>query len=137
MTGEVEFRHVSFKYPDAEKNVLEDITFTAHKGDTVAFIGSTGCGKSTVINLIPRFYDATEGEVLVDGMNVKEYTQEALRNRIGYVSQKAILFSGTVAGNVAYGENGGKPADREDIIDAVHTAHADEFVEKLPVPMMV
>lgn len=131
-TGEVEFRHVSFKYPDAEKNVLEDITFTAHKGDTVAFIGSTGCGKSTVINLIPRFYDATEGEVLVDGMNVKEYTQEALRNRIGYVSQKAILFSGTVAGNVAYGENGGKPADREDIIDAVHTAQADEFVEKLP-----
>lgn len=132
MTGEVGFRHVSFKYPDAEKNVLEDITFTAHKGDTVAFIGSTGCGKSTVINLIPRFYDATEGEVLVDGMNVKEYTQEALRNRIGYVSQKAILFSGTVAGNVAYGENGGKPADREDIIDAVHTAQADEFVEKLP-----
>ena len=132
MTGKVEFRHVSFKYPDAEKNVLEDITFTAHKGDTVAFIGSTGCGKSTVINLIPRFYDATEGEVLVDGMNVKEYTQEALRNRIGYVSQKAILFSGTVAGNVAYGENGGKPAGREDIIDAVHTAQADEFVEKLP-----
>lgn len=132
MTGEVEFRHVSFKYPDAEKNVLEDITFTAHKGDTVAFIGSTGCGKSTVINLIPRFYDATEGEVLVDGMNVKEYTQEALRNRIGYVSQKAILFSGTVAGNVAYGENGGKPAGREGIIDAVHTAQADEFVEKLP-----
>ena len=132
MTGEVEFRHVSFKYPDAEKNVLEDITFTAHKGDTVAFIGSTGCGKSTVINLIPRFYDATEGEVLVDGMNAKEYTQEALRNRIGYVSQKAILFSGTVAGNVAYGENGGKPAGREDIIDAVHTAQADEFVEKLP-----
>ena len=132
MTGEVEFRHVSFKYPDAEKNVLEDITFTAHKGDTVAFIGSTGCGKSTVINLIPRFYDATEGEVLVDGMNVKEYTQEALRNRIGYVSQKAILFSGTVAGNVAYGENGGKPAGREDVIDAVHTAQADEFVEKLP-----
>ena len=132
MTGEVEFRHVSFKYPDAEKNVLEDITFTAHKGDTVAFIGSTGCGKSTIINLIPRFYDATEGEVLVDGMNVKEYTQEALRNRIGYVSQKAILFSGTVAGNVAYGENGGKPVGREDIIDAVHTAQADEFVEKLP-----
>lgn len=132
MTGEVEFRHVSFKYPDAEKEVLEDISFTAHKGETVAFIGSTGCGKSTVINLIPRFYDATEGEVLVDGVNVKEYTQEALRNRIGYVSQKAILFSGTVAGNVAYGENGGKPADREDIIDAVHTAQADEFVEKLP-----
>ena len=132
MTGEVEFRHVSFRYPDAEKNVLDDISFTAHKGDTVAFIGSTGCGKSTVINLIPRFYDVTEGEVLVDGVNVKEYTQEALRNRIGYVSQKAILFSGTIAGNVAYGENGGKHADREDIIDAVHTAQADEFVEKLP-----
>ena len=132
MTGEVEFRHVSFKYPDAEKNVLEDITFTAHKGDTVALIGSTGCGKSTVINLIPRFYDVTEGEVLVDGVNVKEYTQEALRNRIGYVSQKAILFSGTVAGNVAYGENGGPSADRETIIDAVHTAQADEFVAKMP-----
>ena len=86
--GEVEFRNVSFCYPDAEKDVIEDISFTAHKGETIAFIGSTGCGKSTVINMIPRFYDATKGEVLVDGVNVKEYTQKALRNKIGYVSQK-------------------------------------------------
>ena len=78
-----------FCYPDAEKDVIEDISFTAHKGETIAFIGSTGCGKSTVINMIPRFYDATKGEVLVDGVNVKEYTQKALRNKIGYVSQKA------------------------------------------------
>ncbi len=94
--GEVEFQHVSFKYPDAEDYVLEDISFRASKGETVAFIGATGCGKSTVINLIPRFYDATEGEVYVDGVNVKEFKQAALRNKIGYVSQKAILFQGSV-----------------------------------------
>lgn len=129
--GNIEFRHVSFRYPDAEKNVLEDISFKAHKGETVALIGSTGCGKSTVVNLIPRFYDATEGEVLVDGMNVKSYTQQALRNRIGYVSQKATLFTGTVAGNVAYGDNGGDSPDRQAVIDAVHTAQADEFVENM------
>ncbi len=129
--GNIEFRHVSFRYPDAEKNVLEDISFKAHKGETVALIGSTGCGKSTVVNLIPRFYDATEGEVLVDGMNVKSYTHQALRNRIGYVSQKATLFTGTVAGNVAYGDNGGDSPDRQAVIDAVHTAQADEFVENM------
>ncbi|MGN0203793.1 MAG: ABC transporter ATP-binding protein [Coprococcus sp.] len=129
--GNIEFRHVSFRYPDAEKNVLEDISFTAHKGETVALIGSTGCGKSTVVNLIPRFYDVTEGEVLVDGINVKEYTQKALRNRIGYVSQKATLFTGTVAGNVAYGDNGGDSPDRQTVIDAVYTAQADEFVENM------
>ena len=128
--GEVEFKDVSFKYPDAEEYVLEHISFSAKKGETIAFIGATGCGKSTTINLIPRFYDATEGEVLVDGVNVKEYTQEALHNKIGYVSQKAILFSGTIAENVAYGENGKAPATQEDIAMAVKVAQASEFVEK-------
>ncbi len=128
--GEVEFKDVSFKYPDAEGYVLEHISFSAKKGETIAFIGATGCGKSTTINLIPRFYDATEGEVLVDGVNVKEYTQEALHNKIGYVSQKAILFSGTIAENVAYGENGKAPATQEDIAMAVKVAQASEFVEK-------
>lgn len=128
--GEVEFKDVSFKYPDAEEYVLEHISFSAKKGETIAFIGATGCGKSTAINLIPRFYDATEGEVFVDGVNVKEYTQEALHNKIGYVSQKAILFSGTIADNVAYGENGNAPATQDDIAMAVKVAQASEFVEK-------
>lgn len=128
--GEVEFKDVSFKYPDAEEYVLEHISFSAKKGETIAFIGATGCGKSTAINLIPRFYDVTEGEVLVDGVNVKEYTQEALHNKIGYVSQKAILFSGTIADNVAYGENGKAPATQDDIAMAVKVAQASEFVEK-------
>lgn len=128
--GEVEFKDVSFKYPDAEEYVLEHISFSAKKGETIAFIGATGCGKSTAINLIPRFYDATEGEVFVDGVNVKEYMQEALHNKIGYVSQKAILFSGTIADNVAYGENGKAPATQDDIAMAVKVAQASEFVEK-------
>ena len=128
--GEVEFKDVSFKYPDAEEYVLEHISFSAKKGETIAFIGATGCGKSTAINLIPRFYDATEGEVFVDGVNVKEYTQEALHNKIGYVSQKAILFSGTIADNVAYGESGKAPATQDDIAMAVKVAQASEFVEK-------
>ena len=128
--GEVEFKDVSFKYPDAEEYVLEHISFSAKKGETIAFIGATGCGKSTAINLIPRFYDVTDGEVLVDGVNVKEYTQEALHNKIGYVSQKAILFSGTIADNVAYGENGKAPATQDDISMAVKVAQASEFVEK-------
>lgn len=130
-SGEIEFRHVSFRYPDAEHPVLEDITFTARKGETVAFIGATGCGKSTVINLIPRFYDATEGEVLVDGVNVKEYRQKQLRDKIGYVSQKATLFSGTIASNVAFGDNGRGEFTEEDVKDAVRTAQAEEFVSKL------
>lgn len=128
--GEVEFKDVSFKYPDAEEYVLEHISFSAKKGETIAFIGATGCGKSTAINLIPRFYDVTDGEVLVDGVNVKEYTQEALHNKIGYVSQKAILFSGTIAENVAYGESGKAPATQDDIVMAVKVAQASEFVEK-------
>ena len=128
--GEVEFRNVSFCYPDAEKDVIEDISFTAHKGETIAFIGSTGCGKSTVINMIPRFYDATKGEVLVDGVNVKEYTQKALRKKIGYVSQKAVLFTGSIKSNVAYGDNGTKGFTDDDVKQAIETAQAKEFVDK-------
>lgn len=127
--GEVCFRNVSFRYPDAEENVLSNISFTAKKGETVAFIGATGCGKSTLINLVPRFYDVTEGEVLVDGVNVKEYTQKSLHSKIGYVSQRAILFSGTIADNVAYGDNGQGKCFHGDIESAVRTAQAKEFVE--------
>lgn len=130
-TGEIEFRNVSFRYPDAGECVLRDISFTAHKGETVAFIGATGSGKSTVINLVPRFYDATEGQVLVDGVDVREYSQAALRSKIGYVSQKAILFSGTVRGNVAYGDNGRDGFLDSDIVEAVATAQASDFVEKM------
>lgn len=129
--GEVEFKHVCFKYPDAAEYVLKDISFSAKKGETVAFIGSTGSGKSTLINLIPRFYDATEGEVLIDGINVKDYTQEALRNKLGYVPQQAVLFTGTVSSNVAYGDNGKAPAEISDIRQAVKIAQADEFVDQL------
>lgn len=129
--GEVVFNHVTFRYPDAEKPVLRDISFTAKQRETVALIGSTGCGKSTVINLIPRFYDVTEGEVLVDGVNVQEYTGKALRNKIGYVSQKATLFTGTIRSNIAYGNNGRNPADDTEIKAAVSTAQASDFVEKM------
>jgi len=129
--SEVEFRNVSFRYPDADGDVLQNISFTAKKGETVALIGATGCGKSTVINLIPRFYDATKGEVLVDGVNVREYTQKSLRAKIGYVSQKAILFTGTIHSNVAYGDNGQAAASEEEVKDAVAIAHAAEFVEQL------
>ncbi|RAV05022.1 ABC transporter ATP-binding protein [Paenibacillus sp. YN15] len=129
LRGEVEFRNVSFKYPDAEEYVIRDVNFIAHKGETVAFIGSTGCGKSTVVNLIPRFYDATEGEVLVNGINVRSYRQKALRNKIGYVSQKATLFTGTIESNVAYGDNGKNDMLASDIIDAIFTAQASDFVE--------
>ena len=131
VTGEIEFRNVSFKYPDAEDYVIRDISFTARKGETVAFIGATGCGKSTVVNLIPRFYDATEGEVRVDGVNVREYSQHVLRNKLGYVSQKATLFSGTVASNVAYGDNDRKKSTDSDIVDAVYMAQASDFVEEM------
>lgn len=130
-TGEVEFKNVSFRYPDAEEYVLHNISFTAQKGETVAIIGSTGCGKSTVINLIPRFYDVTEGEVLVDGVDVREFKQKSLRNKIGYVSQKATMFRGSISSNVAYGDNGKKVPDREAIKNAVSTAQAAEFVEKM------
>lgn len=129
--GEVEFRNVSFRYPDADEYVIRDISFSAKKGETVAIIGSTGCGKSTVINLIPRFYDVTEGEVLVDGVNVRDYTQKSLRNKISYISQKATLFTGTVRSNIVYGDNGKKPADDDAVKSAVSTAQAADFVEKL------
>ena len=128
--GEVCFNNVSFRYPDAEEDVLTDISFTAKPGETVAFIGATGCGKSTLINLIPRFYDVTAGEVLVDGVNVREYTQKSLHNKIGYVSQKAILFSGTISDNVAYGDDGRGKKFHGDIETAIRTAQAKEFVEK-------
>lgn len=129
--GEVEFRHVSFRYPDAAEAVLHDVSFTAHKGETVAFIGSTGSGKSTLINLVPRFYDVTEGEVLIDGVNVKDYTQEALRNKLGYVPQRAVMFSGTITSNVAYGDNGRNSSGVSLLYHAVKIAQASEFVEKM------
>ncbi len=129
--GEIEFSNVSFRYPDAEECVLENISFTAKKGETVALIGSTGCGKSTVINLIPRFYDATQGEVLVDGRNVKEYKQEELRNKIGYISQKATLFTGNIRSNIAYGENGKADPSDEEIDEALNIAQAEEFIKSL------
>ena len=131
VVGEVEFKHVSFKYPDAEEYVLRDISFKAKQGETVAFIGSTGSGKSTLINLIPRFYDATEGQVLVDGADVRDYAQSALRDKLGYVPQRAVLFRGTVSSNVDFGENGKPPADEADIKRAVRVAQADEFVEEM------
>jgi len=125
--GEIEFQNVSFRYPDAEESVLENISFKALKGQTVAFIGSTGSGKSTLINLIPRFYDVTGGAILVDGVNVKAYKQSALLEKIGYVSQKAILFTGTVRSNVAYGQT-----DFEtDVKRAIEIAQGKDFVEKM------
>lgn len=131
VVGTVEFRNVSFKYPDADEYLLKNISFKANKGETVAFIGSTGSGKSTLINLVPRFYDATDGEVLVDGINVKDYTQESLHNKIGYVPQRAVMFTGTVKENVAYGDNGkGKPTD-EKIKEAIDIAQGTDFVLKM------
>lgn len=130
--GEIEFRNVCFKYPGALEYVLEDISFTAHNGETVAFIGSTGSGKSTLINLIPRFYDVSEGEVLVDGINVKDYTQKELHNKIGYVPQRAVLFSGTVSSNVSYGDNGRNGQySPDDIKNAVEIAQGKDFVESM------
>jgi len=130
--GEIEFRNVCFKYPGAEDYVIRNVSFTAHKGEIVAFIGSTGSGKSTIINLIPRFYDATEGEVLVDGINVREYTQKQLRNKLGYIPQRSVLFTGTVASNVAYGDNGKGEKSEEAIRKAVEIAQGSDFVEQMP-----
>lgn len=131
LVGTVEFRNVSFKYPDASEYVLHDLSFKAEKGQTVAFIGSTGSGKSTAINLVPRFYDATEGEILVDGLNVKDYTLRALHDKIGYVPQRAVLFSGTVESNVAYGAKDGMEFTEDGVKDAVRIAQGQEFVEKM------
>ena len=132
-TGTVEFRHVSFHYPDGG-DVLEDISFKANRGETVAFIGATGSGKTTLVSLIARFYDATEGEVLVDGVNVKDYTFDALYDRVGYVTQKAVLFSGTVKSNVLFGKSRGGRGDA-DVGKALDLAMASEFVDRLPQGM--
>lgn len=129
--GEIEFRNVNFRYPGGADDVLHNISFKAKKGETVAIIGSTGSGKSSLINLIPRFYDTTDGNVYVDGRDVRDYSEKALRNKIGYISQNAVLFTGTVSSNVGYGDNGKEPVSAEDIRDAVHTAQADEFVENM------
>lgn len=131
ISGEIEFKHVSFKYPDADDCVIKDISFKANRGETIAFIGSTGCGKSTLVNLIPRFYDVSEGEILVNGINVKDYDQKALRNKIGYVSQKAVLFGGTVQSNVSFGDNGKASADIHQVMDAIEIAQSTDFVEKM------
>lgn len=128
--GIVEFKNVSFKYPDAEEYLLKNISFKVNKGETIAFIGSTGSGKSTLINLVPRFYDATEGEVLVDNINVKDYKLETLYNKLGYVAQKAVIFSGTITENVGYGESG-KKITKDKIKEAIKVAQASSFVEKM------
>ena len=129
--GTVEFKNVSFKYPDADEYVLKNISFKANKGETIAFIGSTGSGKSTLINLIPRFYDVTEGEVLVDGINVKEYKQENLFNKLGYIPQKAVMFTGTVTSNVSYGDNGKEEISIEKVKEAIKIAQGKDFVEQM------
>ena len=130
LRGYVEFKNVSFKYPDAEEYLLENISFKAKKGETVAFIGSTGSGKSSLINLVPRFYDATSGEVLVDGVNVKDYKQEFLHQKIGYIPQKAVMFNGTVKSNITYGDSG-KEKTEKTVKDAIRVAQAEEFVSKM------
>lgn len=129
--GTVEFKNVSFKYPEADEYVLKDISFKVNKGETIAFIGSTGSGKSTLINLVPRFYDVTEGEVLVDGINVKKYKLETLNNKLGYVPQRAVMFTGSVEENIAYGKNGKEKITIDKVKEAVRVAQGKEFVEKL------
>ena len=131
LVGTVEFKNVSFKYPDADEYLLENISFKVNKGETIAFIGSTGSGKSTLINLVPRFYDATEGEILVDGINVKDYKLETLHNKIGYIPQKAVMFTGTVKSNVTYGNNGKKTPSLEEIKKSINVAQGTDFVEKM------
>ncbi len=129
--GEIEFRNVSFRYPGAADDVLTGISFTAKRGETVAFIGSTGSGKTTLINLIPRFYDTTAGDVLVDGVNVRDYAQDALHNKIGYVPQKAVTFRGTVAGNIRYGDNGKQSTTDDEVALAMKIAQGADFVEQM------
>ena len=130
--GEVEFKNVSFKYPDSEEYMIKNISFKANKGETVAFIGSTGSGKSTLINLIPRFYDVTDGEILVDGINVKDYSLELLHSKIGYVPQKAVMFNGTINYNVSYGKGKNKKIHENKIKEAIEIAQGKEFVERMP-----
>ena len=128
--GTIEFKNVSFKYPDADEYLLKNISFKVNTGETIAFIGSTGSGKSTLINLVPRFYDATDGEILIDGINVKDYKQEFLYNKLGYVSQKAVMFNGTVKSNVIFGK-GKKKITNKKIEEAIKVAQAEEFIMKL------
>ena len=129
--GTVEFKNISFKYPDADEYILSNISFKANKGETVAFIGSTGSGKSTLINLIPRFYDVTDGEIIVDGINVKDYKLNTLHNIIGYVPQKAFMFTGSVKENIKFGDNGQKEITEKEVAEALKVAQASDFVEKM------
>lgn len=129
--GTVEFQNVSFKYPDADDYVLKDISFKVKKGQTIAFIGSTGSGKSTLINLIPRFYDATEGKIFIDGVNIKDYTLKQLNNILGYVSQKAIMFTGSIKENIRFGDNGKEEVTDKKISESLRVAQAEEFVSKM------
>ncbi len=131
LIGTIEFKNVSFKYPDADEYLLKNISFKVNKGETIAFIGSTGSGKSTLINLVPRFYDVTEGRILVDGVNVKDYKLETLHNKIGYISQKAVMFTGTVKSNVSYGYNGKSSPTMDKIKEAIDVAQGTEFVSKM------
>lgn len=128
--GVVEFKNVSFKYPDSEEYILENVSFKIDKGKTIAFIGSTGSGKSTLINLVPRFYDATKGEILIDGINVKDYSLKTLHEKIGYVPQKAIIFNDTIENNINYGDSG-KKITKENVLNAAKIAEADEFISKM------
>ena len=130
-TGTVEFKNVSFKYPDADEYILKNISFKVSKGETIAFIGTTGSGKSTLINLVPRFYDVTEGEVLVDGINVKEYDGKTLHNKLGYIPQKAVMFTGSVSENVSYGDNGKGKISEEKVKEAIEIAQGTDFVTKM------
>ena len=127
--GEVAFEHVSFHYPGAEEDVLHDITFTAKPGETTAFIGSTGCGKSTLVNLIPRFYDVTEGKITIDGQDVRDLTQHELRDKLGYVPQKGVLFSGNIASNIMFGNPAGS---EQEMTEAAQIAQAVEFIDTKP-----
>ena len=127
--GEVAFEHVSFHYPGAEEDVLHDITFTAKPGETTAFIGSTGCGKSTLVNLIPRFYDVTEGRITIDGQDVRDLTQHELRDKLGYVPQKGVLFSGNIASNIMFGNPAGS---EQEMTEAAQIAQAVEFIDTKP-----
>ena len=129
--GTIEFKNVSFKYPDADEYLIKNVSFKVEKGETIAFIGSTGSGKSTLINLVPRFYDATDGEILIDGINVKDYTLESLNNKIGYVPQKAVMFTGSVKSNVGYGYNGKPRPSLKKIKEAIDVAQGTDFVTKM------
>lgn len=132
LKGEIEFRNVSFRYPGAEEDVIRNVSFAARQGETIAFIGSTGSGKSTIINLIPRFYDVTEGQVLLNGVDVRDYTQKQLRNRLGYIPQRSVLFAGTVASNLSFGDNGKGETTEETLRRAIEIAQSTDFVSRMP-----